>query len=540
MKNSLNKIKIHIGCKALLTLALLLVVTTLSAQVQVKADTTSIRIGEQIKYELSAPFKTGVVFSKLALDSTKKVEIVREFPIDTLKDRLYKKYLLTSFDSGSYVIPAQDILIQNQHYFTDSLLINVGTVAVDTTKQGLFPIKPIYKAPLKAWQEYLWMLWWVLGVLALIFIIWWFAFRNKKGIQWKPKKVLTPYETALDQLKSLDEKNLLGQQKVKEYYTELTDIFRNYIEQDLKIAAMEITSVELLAIIKKTNKYKKLGISRDHLENLTLFLKHSDLVKFAKAKPETNEIQQDRIHAEGLLSEIKTVVSKPQLDENGQPIVEMQKEEIIQKTSYKKRRNAVIIGVLLMLFVLGGTAWYFGIQYAKDKIIGHPSLELLEGKWYKANYGYPAITMETPVVLKPMQIPLPPEAQQMLKSISFFEYGSYISGFTIVVSTGEYSEMIEPNEEGAVNGAIQNMKAQKGISDVQYKVEDASIDGTHCKRIYGKLNAENKVMVFNTYMIMEDHFMRQIIIARSKEDKYAEKIENRIINSIHLEKPAQD
>ncbi len=532
MKNSLNKIKIHIGCKALLTLALLLVGTTLSAQMQAKADTTSIRIGEQIKYELSAPFKTGVVFPKLALDSIKKVEIVREFPIDTLKDRLYKKYLLTSFDSGSYVIPAQDILIQNQHYFTDSLLINVGTVAVDTTKQGLFPIKPIYKAPPKAWQEYLWILWWVLGVLALLFIISWFAFRNKKVIQWKPKKVLTPYETALDQLKSLDEKNLLGQQKVKEYYTELTDIFRNYIEQDLKIAAMEITSDELLATIKKTNKYKKLGISRDHLENLSLFLKHSDLVKFAKAKPETNEIQQDRIHAEGLLSEIKTVISKPQLDENGQPIVEMQKEEIIQKTSHKKRRNAVILGVLFILLVLGGTAWYFGIQYAKDKIIGHPSLELLEGKWYKAAYGYPAITMETPVVLKPIQNQ---SGNMITTSNSTFEYHSLLDHFKIAVNTVSYTEDIPITLNNAAEIAIQTITSQKYVKAVTLNQKKITISDIDAILVYGTFEVEKVKVEVNEIIMFNGKNLADISFFNRQDDAYAKTIRERVISSIQWE-----
>jgi hypothetical protein len=70
-------------------------------------------------------------------------------------------------------------------------------------------------------------------------------------IQWKPKVVLTPFDIALNQLKALDEKNLIGQQKIKEYYTELTDIVRNYIEQDVKISAMEITSDELIQNFKE-------------------------------------------------------------------------------------------------------------------------------------------------------------------------------------------------------------------------------------------------------------------------------------------------
>ncbi|MEZ4840265.1 MAG: hypothetical protein R2821_01770 [Flavobacteriaceae bacterium] len=60
---------------------------------------------------------------------------------------MVKKYKLTSFDSGSYVIPKQSVFIWNQPYFTDSIRIDVATVAVDTLKQKMYPIKAIHKEP---------------------------------------------------------------------------------------------------------------------------------------------------------------------------------------------------------------------------------------------------------------------------------------------------------------------------------------------------------------------------------------------------------
>ena len=522
-----------------LFIVLIWAVQTVFAQVQLKVDTTQIRIGEQIHYELSTEKQPKVVFPQLVLDSLKKVEVVREFPIDTLKNRLYKRYLLTSFDSGSYVIPGQQVMIDNKQYITDSLLINVGTVAVDTTKQGLFPIKPIYKAPPKAWQEYLYILWWILAILALILLIWWLAFRSKKVIQWRPKPILTPFDIALNQLKTLDDKNLLSQQKIKEYYTELTDIVRNYIEQDLKISAMEVTSDELVALLKKTNKYKKLGISREQINHLQLFLQNADLVKFAKAKPETDKIQGDRNFAEVVLKEIKTVVSKPQLDENGNPIVTLQKEEIIQKTTRKRRLMGVGIGVAIVLLVAGGITWHYGIRYVKDTILGHPTKELLEGKWYRNSYGYPGVNIETPVVLKAMETPLPPEVTQILTASSSFVYGSYLSGFTVVIMTNEYREGIQFKPEDAEAGAMQNLKTQKGLKDLKYQSDEITIDGITGKKIYGTFKAVNTHMTFVDIMIPDGQTLRQIIIAKAQNDPYAEQIEKRMLKSIRLEKVSE-
>ena len=111
--------------------------------ISISADTTNIRIGEQIQFKISVNQTDNVVFPDLKLDSLGKVEVVENFPIDTLKDKLEKKYVLTSFDSGQYIVPRQQVLINNQQFLTDSLLVNVATVKVDTTKQKMFLIKSI-------------------------------------------------------------------------------------------------------------------------------------------------------------------------------------------------------------------------------------------------------------------------------------------------------------------------------------------------------------------------------------------------------------
>jgi hypothetical protein len=507
----------------------------LFSQVQTKVDTTRIRIGEQISYEISIDQKVQVVFPSLILDSLKKVEVVREFPIDTLKNRLYKRYLLTSFDSGDYVIPAQEVFIDNQRFLSDSILIHVGTVEVDTTKQGLFPIKPIYKAPHKTWHEYLYLLWWILGILALIALIWWLAFRSKKVIQFKPKVILTPFDIALNQLKSLDEKNLIGQLKIKEYYTELTEIVRNYIEQDVKISAMEITSDELIAHLKEQNKHLKLGISKAKINHLQLFLQNADLVKFAKAKPEAEQIKEDRNFAETVLKELKSVISKPQLDENGNPIIELEKEEIKLKTSKKRRWIGVGAGIALLLFVAGGFTWYYGFQYVKDSVIGHPSKELLEGKWYGNTYGYPSIYIESPVILKAVEVPYPPELTQLMISNSSFGYGSIISGFYVMIMTSEGYPEFEFNIDEAVQGSVQMIQSQPGITDLKYDVEDIETSGISGKKITGTLKANKVDMKYLHFIFNKANGVQQLIIARKPSDTYAEKIEKRMVESIKLE-----
>ncbi len=271
--------------------------------VSVKVDTTRIRIGEQINYQITVDdAETGVIFPKLQLDSLGKVEIVESLNIDTLKNRLIKKYKLTSFDSGSYLIPRQSIYIWNQPYFTDSILIDVATVAVDTTKQKMYPIKAIQNEPY-TFEDFKSYLWWILGILLLLGLILYFVLR-KKETQEEIEAKIPPYELALTRLKALDEKQLWQKNKIKKYYVELTDIVRSYIERELNIPALESTTDELMETITDFNDSSSLNIPEETVKKLQKLLQEADLVKFAKYKPLVNEIELHRNDAGVIIEEL--------------------------------------------------------------------------------------------------------------------------------------------------------------------------------------------------------------------------------------------
>ncbi|HEY9168419.1 MAG TPA: hypothetical protein VIN72_02930 [Lutibacter sp.] len=266
-------------------------------------DTAAIRIGEQIQYKISVN-KTGrVIFPKLQLDSLGKVELVESLPVDTLKDTYEKKYVLTSFDSGSYIIPKQQVLINNKAFFTDSLLVSVATVKVDTLKQQMFPIKAIKSEP-KTFDDYKPLLWWILLILAIIATALYFILRKKEKKE-VPIIIVAPIQEALQRLKELDEKQLLQQNKIKTYYTELTDIVRTYIEKDIYIPALESTTNELIDTINDFNESSKLGISKETIRELKEVLESADMVKFAKSKPIVEEIKAHRNLSERILQNLK-------------------------------------------------------------------------------------------------------------------------------------------------------------------------------------------------------------------------------------------
>jgi len=282
--------------------------------VSIQVDTTNIRIGEQIQYKITVASTGDVMFPKLRLDSLGKVEVVEMRDADTIKNKFEKVYLLTSFDSGQYVIPKQSVLINNKSFLTDSLLVSVTTVKVDTTKQKMFPIKSIKREP-KTFDDYKHLFWWLIPIFVILAVILYFVFRKKKEKE-VPKVYVEPIQEALQRLKELDEKELLKQNKIKIYYSELTDIVRTYIERDINIPALESTTDELIETINDFNSSSNLGISKETIQQLKEVLKSADLVKFAKSKPIVEEIKGHRNVSERILQSLKPVKEPLKEEEN--------------------------------------------------------------------------------------------------------------------------------------------------------------------------------------------------------------------------------
>ena len=292
---------------------------TFSQKVSVASDTTNIRIGEQFLFQILVKDTANVIFPE-KLENLTSLEIVENIKIDTFKNSLIKKYLMTGFDSGAFYIPSQQIFIKNRAFITDSILINVATIAIDTTKQKMFPIKAIQNEPLVYDDFKPYIIWLLLALLLIGAVIYYLVTRKKSTItEEEGIAVLAPFEEAIEKLQELDNKLLWQNNEIKKYYSELTEIVRAYIEKELKIPALEITTHELVAILSDFNKAKTIDASKETIKKLNALLQEADLVKFAKSTPLSHEIEEDRRDAEEVLNNL-----------NPTPIIEETKDDELE------------------------------------------------------------------------------------------------------------------------------------------------------------------------------------------------------------------
>ncbi len=535
---------------------LLLFSTTFFAQqkqVGTSIDTTKNKVGAEFKLSIktSVDSASRVVFPNLK--SIGPLEVIRSYKIDTIRNKgryeLIKKYGLTQFDSGKYSIPSIKILINNKPFYTDSLRVEVANVEVDTLKQKMFDIKPIVEAK----SNYNWIWKWLLVLLLLTgigaFVYWWVKIRQKKKIIKEIYK--TPIERATNLLNTLEKKELWQKGEIKEYYSELTDIARNYIEEAIEIPAMESTTAELIAGIRAASLKKKMALSPETIENLESVLKQADLVKFAKSKPLDFEITEDRKKIEKSIITLDKSIPVVVEEQEELLLNELQRQKQIELQLKKKRKNRIltaigsVAGVLIVLFIfLVATK---GFDYVKDNVLGNQSKELLEGEWIYSEYGNPSVAVETPKVLKRVDLTksLPKDGLALIKEMQSFAYGSFLDDFYLMVSTFSYKQESELDLSKSLESSIKMMELQ-GAENMIVKEEDfdtkEGIKGIKGYGTFSKINTLSKTSTKIYYEILlfsQNGGLQQIIILHKEGDQYANQIAERILNSVELKKASE-
>jgi hypothetical protein len=191
------------------------------------------------------------------------------------------EWKLTSFDSGTRVIPAFSILVARQLYKTDSLAIEVSYGKVDTSKDyhDIKGIRDLENPDVKYIP-------WIVGVLAAVslFLFIWFIRKPPSVIAQRStvnEEIFrtTPLEDAMANLELL--KKMLREEpsSVKKYYSGLHDTLRIFLNRRLGLMTMEKTSEELI------HGLSNLNMDRDAFSSLTAALRMGDFVKFAKYIP---------------------------------------------------------------------------------------------------------------------------------------------------------------------------------------------------------------------------------------------------------------
>ena len=539
--------------KRILYFILLFVFPPLHAQeVKVEANTKNIKIGEQIEYKISvqAPADAVVIFPEGQTFGA--LEMVKTSSTDTLKEtgkfRLEKAYYLTQFDEGKYTIPQQKINISNKDFYTDSLLIEVHTIAVDTLKQPLYDIKPI--AEVASPSSFRLWLWIVLGLVVLLFsatALYFFIFRKKKLSAEEERKKLPPFERAIQDLKDLQNSKYLIESQHKAYYTRLTDIVKEYLEDEVHILAKESTTDELLAKVTTLQQTGKLHLSEETINNLKRVLQNADLVKFAKSKPSDNNAEYDRETIERVV--IKTKEAIPIVVADGEtPAQDAFVMSVLKIRERKKKRNRIAL-IASLCFILSTPVLLIGYNLLKNKYF-NTYANTNHSEWVTSDYGFPITELTTPEVLIRKQIVDITEYKSIIDKQYTFYYGSINSPLYImtnIITFKKDTQNATPQQEGQDNNltldprkvneiVLSQLDKAKAKNISTLAEEYTSPSGAKGMKVFGKMSIpDEKGNYFNAlyelYSFTENGALQQVLITHIDEPN-AEEIAQKVINSI--------
>jgi hypothetical protein len=248
--------------------------------VKATVDKNKILIGEPIQLTLEADIPENEPIRFFTIDSLPHFEISSKQKIDSsnTSDGTFLKQviLITSFDSGHWVIPA---LILGENMATDSIPVDVVFSPMDSM-QAYHDIKDIIDVKPPEEEKKKWWLWYAIGggaVLIILLLI--FLLRKKKPAVIASAPAADPYQEAIKQLEKLQHEK----PEQKQYYSRLVDIFRVYIYKKKNIHSLQKTTDDLVV------QLKGISIAKEQFEKLSQALRLSDFVKFAKYVPSAED-----------------------------------------------------------------------------------------------------------------------------------------------------------------------------------------------------------------------------------------------------------
>ncbi|MFV0194189.1 BatD family protein [Empedobacter falsenii] len=278
-------------------------------EIMPKLDRTTIKVGEPIQYEMKIDFKKGdkIVFPTISDSLNYHIEVLDQ-KIDTVKtegkSEIVQQLELTGFEAGKFTIPSFIIQKNDKDLTTKQLEIEIQDVEVDTTKNAIFPIKPVMEEEYSI-RDY-WNKYWLYGIIAFILFIiaavLLILYIRAKSKLSGDKLYKTPYDEAKASLKALDAKKYLKRGEQKEYYTQLSLIVRRYLGRVYNFSALEILSDDLVKYIAT-----KQDVLPDDVQKFKQFLFDADLVKFAKQEFDDSTNNMHRNWVDEFVERIKPI-----------------------------------------------------------------------------------------------------------------------------------------------------------------------------------------------------------------------------------------
>lgn len=257
-----------------------------------------------------------------------------------------RNYTVTCFDSALVYIPYIPVKVDGEEYQSNRLALAFMSYDIpEENAKQIFGPKENMKTPVKLYEVKGLAIYWILAAIAIVAAVYLLLrYRDDKPIirRIKIEPKVPAHVRAITDIEELRQSGGPHSEDSKAYYTSLTDILREYINDRFGFNATEMTSYEILEHLEESRDKESLNELRDLLST-------ADMVKFAKFKPMLNENDQNLINALEFVNDTKIEVSPEEL----QP---KEEETVIEEKRSKGARMALLAAGIAV--AAAGTAFF--------------------------------------------------------------------------------------------------------------------------------------------------------------------------------------
>ncbi len=318
--------------------------------VTAQVDSMMMWVGQQTGLRLSVTCDAGnkVVFPSYRDTIVRGLEIIPPVTTDTQyvnngqRMTLTRNYVVTCFDSALIYIPYMPVQVDGTEYQSNRLAFSFMTYDIPEGQETqISGPKENMKTPVRLYEAKGLLFYWFLAIMAIGLGVYLFIrFKDDKPIirRIKIEPKVPAHLKALSEIEELRQSGGPHSEDAKGYYTRLTDILREYINERFGFNATEMTSYEILEHLEENRDKESLAQLRDLLST-------SDMVKFAKFKPMLNENDRNLMSAMEFVNDTRIEVSEEDL--------KPKEEETIVEVKRSKGARIMLLVAGVVLSALG-------------------------------------------------------------------------------------------------------------------------------------------------------------------------------------------
>lgn len=213
------------------------------------------------------------------------------------------EYIVTAWEDGEYIIPGPTISINDSTYRFDDLAIEVTLVAAKKDvdlygiRENYTEIPDVPFSPMKFIKQN-W--WWIVIILGALLFGWLIARRRRWDREFENRENIRPMNLKVRTIKAveaLDKSELWNKNQMKEHFVELSYILRSYLTSRYTISLLDKTTEQTRIILTKQ------GLNDETVDIIARILSQSDMVKFAKSKPDMISILRQSTLVKQIIAE---------------------------------------------------------------------------------------------------------------------------------------------------------------------------------------------------------------------------------------------